>query len=62
MMLAFVQGVHVFEQIDTGKLERLAFKNVFELMRNIVAPLLLPTRDHPDQAGGLKRKRDVAEN
>eukprot|EP00985_Skeletonema_marinoi_P007000 scaffold3061_cov107-Skeletonema_marinoi.AAC.2 len=61
MMLEFVQGVHIFEQIDNAKLERLAFKNVYELMRNIVAPSLLPTYDqHGSQAGGLKRKRDVA--
>ena len=61
MMLEFVQGVHIFEQIDNAKLERLAFKNVYELMRNIVAPSLLPTYDHHgSQAGGMKRKRDVA--
>jgi len=61
MMLEFVQGVHIFEQTDNAKLERLAFKNVYELMRNIVAPSLLPTYDqHGSQAGGLKRKRDVA--
>ncbi|KAK1742309.1 hypothetical protein QTG54_006874 [Skeletonema marinoi] len=61
MMLEFVQGVHIFEQIDNAKLERLAFKNVYELMRNIVAPSLLPTHDpHDIQTCGLKRKRDVA--
>eukprot|EP00984_Skeletonema_dohrnii_P012096 scaffold4867_cov136-Skeletonema_dohrnii-CCMP3373.AAC.6 len=61
MMLEFVQGVHIFEQIDNAKLERLAFKNVYELMRNIVAPSFQPTHDlHGSQAGGVKRKRDVA--
>jgi hypothetical protein len=61
MMLDFVQGVHIFEQIDTAKLDRLAFKNVYELMRNIVAPSLQPTYYlHDIQTGGSKRKRDVA--
>eukprot|EP00984_Skeletonema_dohrnii_P012099 scaffold4867_cov136-Skeletonema_dohrnii-CCMP3373.AAC.9 len=60
MMLEFVQGVHIFEQIDTAKLERLAFKNVYELMRNIVAPSLQPKYYlHDIQTGGSKRKRDV---
>ena len=61
MMLEFVQGVHIFEQIGNAKLERLAFKNVYELMRNIVAPSLQPTHDlHDIHTCGLKRKRDVA--
>lgn len=53
--LQFLQDMNCFEEIDNDKLSRLAFKNVFELMKNVVAPLL-PT---PQQVVLKKRKRDT---
>ena len=56
-VLELKQEPIVIAWIDVDKSGRLALKNIFELMKNIVAPLL-PTQDKGKS--NLKRKIDDA--